>query len=69
MCVQLGPILSCTEAIVADDTATDLKSIGECSIAAYKSGDLQSIMTTNDDYSVCNKLVFTRNCTIMSERL
>ena len=46
-----------TEAIVTDDTGTELKSIGEHSIAVYESGDLQSIMTTKDDSSVCNKLL------------
>ena len=57
MCVQLGPILSFTEVIVTDDTGTNLKFIGEHSIAVYKSGGLQSIMTAKDDSSVCNKLL------------
>ena len=51
------PIFSFTEATVPDDTSMDGTSIAEPSIPTYESGDLQSIMTTNEDSSVCNKLL------------
>ena len=43
------PIFSFTEATVPDDTSVDGTSIAEPSIPTYKSGDLQSIMTTNEE--------------------